>query len=111
MKTQEETKHTPTPWKLSNGINDFPSSLFDEHGNHLTDVKGYGQFSEQNHANAAFIVRAVNSHEALLEFAKNHHEVCGDCEGTGKIYNNADPTSGQWVECPYSKIIAQAEGQ
>lgn len=50
-----------------------------------------------------------NTFETLLEFAKKHHEVCGDCEGTGKIYNNADPTSGQWVECPYAEAIRKAE--
>lgn len=45
----------------------------------------------------------------LLEFAKKHHEVCFDCEGTGKVYNNADPTSGQWVACPYAEAILKAE--
>lgn len=24
---------------------------------------------------------------------------CEDCDGRGRIYNNADPTSGQWVKC------------
>ena len=24
---------------------------------------------------------------------------CEDCEGDGRIYNNADKTCGQWVEC------------
>lgn len=24
---------------------------------------------------------------------------CDMCDG-GRIYNNADPTSGQWVDCP-----------
>jgi len=24
---------------------------------------------------------------------------CEDCEGKGRIYNNADETCGQWVEC------------
>ena len=47
--------------------------------------------------------------EPLLEFAKKHHEVCEDCEGTGKIYKHADPTSGQWVYCPYADAIEKAE--
>lgn len=49
--------------------------------------------------------------KVLLEFAKKHHEVCEDCEGTGKVYNNADPTSGQWVYCPYAEAIRRAEGK
>lgn len=24
---------------------------------------------------------------------------CEDCEGKGRIYNNADETCGQWIEC------------
>lgn len=56
-------------------------------------------------ANAEFIVRAVNSHEALLGFAKKHHEVCEDCEGTGKIYKHADPTTMQWVPCSVAEIL------
>lgn len=24
---------------------------------------------------------------------------CEDCDGDGRIWNNADPTSGQWIEC------------
>lgn len=47
----------------------------------------------------------------LLEFAKKHHEVCEDCEGTGKIYKHADPTSGQWVPCPVSEVIRIKTGE
>lgn len=24
---------------------------------------------------------------------------CETCEDTGRVYNNADPTSGQWFHC------------
>jgi hypothetical protein len=27
------------------------------------------------------------------------HEECDSCDGRGIIWNNADPTSGQWMEC------------
>lgn len=30
---------------------------------------------------------------------QNPHTGCPDCDGDGRIWNNADPTSGQWVEC------------
>ena len=26
-------------------------------------------------------------------------DLCEDCDGYGRIWNNADPTSGQWVPC------------
>ncbi|MBA4172814.1 MAG: hypothetical protein C0511_09220 [Hyphomicrobium sp.] len=26
-------------------------------------------------------------------------EPCEDCDGNGKVWNNGDPTSGQWVPC------------
>lgn len=25
---------------------------------------------------------------------------CDSCEGTGRVYNNNDPTSNMWMECP-----------
>ena len=54
---------------------------------------------------AAFMVRAVKNYVPLLDFARRHHDCCDDCGGTGKIYNNADPTSGQWVPCPVAEIL------
>jgi hypothetical protein len=60
-----EAKHTPTPWKL------------DQDDRFVNGPKGQAIFgalgdgSDETHtANAEFIVRAVNSHEALLEAAK-----------------------------------------
>lgn len=51
------------------------------------------------------------SAETLLEFANKQHEVCEDCSGTGRIYKHADPTTNQWVECPYAVAIAVSEGR
>ena len=53
------------------------------------------------------IDRFVNSEEKLLDFAKRHHKTCEDCEGTGKIYKHADPTTGQWVPCPIAEILGE----
>ena len=58
-------------------------------------------------ANAAYIVRACNAYPALMKFLKENHDQCSECEGTGKVYNNADPTSGQWVECEYAALLAE----
>jgi len=39
-------------------------------------------------------------------------KICSDCEETpGRIYNNADITSGQWVECPHEGQIIDEEEQ
>lgn len=64
MNTQ--AKHTPTPWYL------LPART-------LVNIKGpggwqIGQIPMDEKANAAFIVRAVNSHEELLEACKRFLE-------------------------------------
>lgn len=33
--------------------------------------------------------------------------VCEHCDGEGRVWNNADPTSGQWVECDRCGVTAQ----
>lgn len=57
-----EGKHTPTPWSL------LPART-------LINIKGpsseqIGQIPTSDEANAAFIVKAVNCHEELLEACK-----------------------------------------
>lgn len=62
-----EVKHTPTPWKASLRFqNNLPNDYV------ITDGKwgGIAIASSDNEANAAFIVRAVNSHEELLTALK-----------------------------------------
>lgn len=36
---------------------------------------------------------------ALADLAPNEASECEDCDGFGRSFNNADPTSGQWVAC------------
>lgn len=36
----------------------------------------------------------------------NYNETCEICEGTGKIYNNGDETSGQYCECECDKVLS-----
>ena len=38
--------------------------------------------------------------------SKVGHEECEVCDGEGVIYNNADPTSGQWIECDAKKPLS-----
>jgi hypothetical protein len=65
MKTKEEVKHTPTPWSAE--LNDGTWDIRHANGT-VAMLDKYDDETEQ--ANAAFIVRAVNSHAALLEAAK-----------------------------------------
>lgn len=66
MKTEIEVKHTATPWKLSGGLG-FRS--IKSTGNYVI-ATGLSETTGEWDANAAFIVRAVNSHDELLELAK-----------------------------------------
>ena len=61
-----ETKHTPTPWKV---INDY--EIVTQNNRFIsTCLDGSGLEGIQDKYNADLIVRAVNSHEALLAIAK-----------------------------------------
>jgi len=71
------TKHTPTPWVKS--IVQFDKSEWAKlwNKNQICIAKGiditaivYGP-DDQEEANAAFIVRAINSHEELLQALKD----------------------------------------
>jgi hypothetical protein len=71
-------KHTPTPWKLIKGINQYDVNGSD---NNLVMGQLFTQGVPPNIEDTAFIVRAVNSHEALLEIAKwvaAGHATCND---------------------------------
>jgi len=35
----------------------------------------------------------------FAELGKNEPSDCPDCDGFGRVWNNADPTSGQWHPC------------
>ena len=60
------TQHTPTPWHYANGTitGDRPNSLY----NRIMTIPI--PFDNVDRANLEFLIRAVNSHEALLEAAK-----------------------------------------
>lgn len=76
MKTDIDMKHTPTPWHLQAnthvpnvGIYRDVTEKGDVHGTWEV-IAFLDNDMERARANAEFIVRAVNSHEALLEAAK-----------------------------------------
>lgn len=54
------------------------------------------------HVNTANILRD----ECLALLARIDTRQCGDCDGDGKVWNNADPTSGQWVACEACGVVS-----
>lgn len=62
------TKHTPTPWDVDDGdnVSIFELDTFD----FIAEASWSDKRRSQAEANAAFIVRAVNSHYQLLEACK-----------------------------------------
>lgn len=102
--------HTPTPWKI------IDTNNFDAAGNRMHMTNDY-EIVDANNENvikpsecidmdievAEFIVRAVNSHEALLEALKIATEyVKSDWKGT---------STGKELIPKLEKAIAQAEGK
>ena len=63
-------KHTPTPWK----VNKRAAFLVEAENRSIGSVGGYSDGTDDTHfenkANAAFIVKAVNSHDKLLNTLK-----------------------------------------
>lgn len=103
MKTETETKHTPTPWEVSavneNGIvgkqwdgSVTPLAIPVIPAWHENRRKG----SEEADANAAFIVRAVNAHEELLKLVQRADKY---------IHMNNGPDE----DCDYCRAIKKAE--
>lgn len=106
METTEnknEVKHTPTPWRQINGaIFDTTPWRLDQRRNTVPALfipSPQQQDNEINKGNAAFIVRAVNSHEALLDAVKS---------GLLALESGAEP---QYIKDKMRKAIAQAEGK
>lgn len=77
-----EVKHTPTPWHLQSNFawsdeSKDRGAVFECHlvtGTHVPE--------DQNKANAAYIVRAVNAHEELIGLLKRIAQSVG-CSGLG----------------------------
>lgn len=86
--------HTPTPWKVEGPF--LERSIFGEK-DLVTRLVGFDKIQS---ANAAFIVRAVNSHDALIKALKDALEVIGSWGPDG---------SPEWAQSAEA-VIAQAEG-
>lgn len=80
------TKHTPTPWK------------HDKRGGQVRSQDD-APIATASYPNAAFIVRAVNAHEELLNEVRSY---LNDCENIFKLQETASRLK---------KVIAKAEGK
>jgi hypothetical protein len=96
MKTTTAVKptHTPTPWTVEEGTQPHTLAIVNDYESKTISVAMHDNAEDK--ANAAYIVRAVNSHEALLEIAKEDRGRYPDGSGRAKELD---------------AIIAQAEEQ
>lgn len=67
--TQKEVPHAKTPWKVEVCYKTGMGLIKDASGNDVCIVD-----DGKGHHNAAYIVKTVNSHEALLKAAKHFQE-------------------------------------
>lgn len=101
-------KHTPTPWKIENQkgknlggmIMQQPPYIVSQKGNAVCSMGGGSVFYENAEANAAFIIRAVNSHGELLAALKTARSI---------ILHDIDETEADC--CQIDNAIAKAEGK
>jgi len=108
MRTQQKATHTPTPWKLKTEDHLDGASLYSNEV-YITSLEGDNNPHQQKlgflpvdeqKANAAFIVRAVNSFEALLKA----------CKKASFVMETMASRFPETVEL-LDKAIAQAEGR
>jgi hypothetical protein len=80
MNNKKTSEHTPTPWKITGMPFDtsFPLAIEGADGFRPAAVYGDGILNRgTTKANAELIVRAVNSHEALVNAAR--YATCPEC--------------------------------
>lgn len=70
MTNETKPQHTPTPWRLLAGTESI-AVWSDKTGRYIMIPSPQTRDHDEQIANAAFIVRAVNSHDAMLAALKN----------------------------------------
>lgn len=115
MKTETEVKHTPTPWKqegraVKGGEYEAETiniSLTGKPGK-IQMTKSYRvRFTVMHEEDADFIVRAVNSHEDLLDIAKMALDVANRGDG----FQQGVKGIHHGIAYRLAKVIKQAEGK
>ena len=118
--------HTKTPWILTGPCPDTPdtSHWFAQANANSDDRKvdvcecfpidDDGQVGRECHANAAFIVRACNSHDALVESLEKCEAVANDLFEDLKAYGDQSRRQQFTAICNNARAaiaIANAKGQ
>lgn len=75
-----DTKHTSTPWLVAGHL------IVSESGTSIAEIRPL-----RAEANAEFIVRAVNAHDALLDACKAIHECIDNGMLVRDTKNDSDP--------------------
>jgi hypothetical protein len=110
-----KTQHTPTPWKLVDcGENNAGHPRIEIQGDNVKIADLWGKFgsrewNQEMNANGELIVRAVNSHEALLEAAKNMRDNINAEQSSGGMENYTENFVIAFDDL--EKAISKAEAQ
>ena len=94
-------KHTPTPWKKSQRVNERHAIRIIGNGMLVAEARAAGGSWTNAKANADFIVQAVNAYDELLGAVKALHALAD-----GHPYE-AQATTLKWTH----QLIAKAEGR
>lgn len=84
--------HTPTPWKFHTDRYNNHMAIIPPHNNvhgQFTSVALHTGYNEEAKANAALIVRAVNSHEELVSVCADFCKGCENGEQVGEKFFSA----------------------
>lgn len=103
------SQHTPTPWSIEGKLNKHQEGLLITSRDGLSivcEMSGGLPFYEVE-ANAAFIVRAVNSHEALINALKEVSNAANVCAAHDQL------NASYWFakQKIVNEAIAQAEAR
>ncbi len=102
-----ELKHTPTPWQEFEPQTSKLLTIEDFKGNHIASI-GHRN-SEAVAANAAFIIRAVNSHDALVE-ALEEAQTYIQCQMT-QVMPKGGVLDGRTMSKVIHEALALAKGE
>ncbi|HXP63987.1 MAG TPA: hypothetical protein VN815_00815 [Steroidobacteraceae bacterium] len=89
------SEHTPTPWFV------MGNSIQTKGGNYIADLSS-PRGSQERDANAAFIVKAVNNHDALVEALTECLDVLQSKEMMGVwgfLYTHGFKWTGKVLDC------------
>lgn len=95
MKTKPEATHTPTPWRVIEGVEIWSGKT------HIADC-----LDGDTNENAAFICRAVNSHEIMYEAL----QACLNSEYVDQYGTHIPVIKGE-LRQQIAQAIAKAEGR